>query len=315
MSTGSKRRRGRAVDGIVLLDKPTGMSSNQALQQLKQLYRAAKAGHTGSLDPLATGLLPVCLGEATKLAGLMLTGRKGYLARARLGVSTDTDDADGRVLQVRPVPDLDEARIGAALGPLTGRIRQRAPVYSALKRGGEALYAKARRGEAVEAPVREIHVVRIQLQGRGPDWLELAIDCGAGTYVRSLVRDLGEALGCGAHVTALQRTWAEPFPDPVMWTLEQLQQLAADRGETGLEAALLPLEAGLAALPRVDLDAAQEALLRHGQAVPVVHAEDGPAWAAGSDGRAIALVDLAAGELRPRRLLLRGAAPVQLEPR
>src|SRR5690606_15828757 len=214
------RRKLRPLDGILLLDKPSGPSSNQALQRVKQLYRAAKAGHTGSLDPLATGLLPVCLGEATKIAGHLLGSRKAYRTVAVLGATTDTDDADGQVLLERPVPALGESLIEAALAPLRGRIAQRAPIYSALKSGGEPLYARARRGEAIEAPVREVEVHRLELLRREGATLELEIECGSGTYVRSLVRDLGEALGCGAHVAQLRRLWVEPFHAPRMHTLE-----------------------------------------------------------------------------------------------
>src|SRR5690606_27901441 len=154
------------LDGLLLLDKPAGLSSNQAMQRARHIFRARKAGHTGSLDPLATGLLPVCFGEATKIAGLLLGADKAYLATAVLGATTDTDDADGAVLRDRPVPSLDNAAIEAALAPLRGAIRQRAPIYSALKQGGEPLYAKARRGEDIDAPVRDVVVQRLELLER-----------------------------------------------------------------------------------------------------------------------------------------------------
>jgi tRNA pseudouridine55 synthase len=255
----------RKLDGILLLDKPQGLSSNQALQRVRHLFRAEKAGHTGSLDPLATGLLPVCFGEATKIAGLLLGSHKAYETTAVLGLTTDSDDADGAALLQREVPaDLDDARIEAALAPLRGAIRQRAPIYSALKQGGEPLYAKARRGEVIEAPEREVVVHQLQLLDRDGSRLRLHVECGSGTYVRSLVRDLGETLGCGAHVATLRRLWVDPFTAPRMYTLEELQALA-EQGEARLEACLLPIESGLTAFPRVTLDSSQALRLGQGQ--------------------------------------------------
>ncbi|MBA3485583.1 MAG: tRNA pseudouridine(55) synthase TruB, partial [Lysobacter sp.] len=209
----------RPLHGLLLLDKPAGLSSNQALQQARHLFRASKGGHTGSLDPLATGLLPLCFGEATKIAGLLLGARKAYQATAVLGVTTDTDDADGLPLLERPVPVLDAATIEAALAPLRGTIIQRAPIYSALKQGGEPLYAKARRGETIQAPEREVLVHALDVLEHHDSQLQLHIECGSGTYVRSLVRDMGESLGCGAHVSRLRRLWVDPFRQPRMFTL------------------------------------------------------------------------------------------------
>lgn len=260
----------RPLDGILLLDKPAGLSSNQALQHVRRLLRAEKGGHTGALDPLATGLLPLCFGEATKIAGLLLGGRKAYEAEVRLGATTDTDDADGQVLRERPVPSLARAAVEAALAPFLGRIRQRPPIYSALKQGGEPLYAKARRGETIEVAEREVEVEAITLLALEGDRLRLAVTCGSGTYIRSLARDLGERLGCGAHITALRRTWVEPFNPPLMYTfeaLEALEAVAAAGGEPALDALLLPVEAGLAHWPAVVVDAAQALRLGQGQAV------------------------------------------------
>ncbi|HTD27835.1 MAG TPA: tRNA pseudouridine(55) synthase TruB [Xanthomonadaceae bacterium] len=259
----------RELHGLLLLDKPAGASSNQVLQLVRRLFRAEKAGHTGSLDPLATGLLPICFGEATKIAGVLLGESKSYTTLARLGATTDTDDADGTVLRSRPVPQFDDATLDAALAPLRGRILQRPPIYAALKQGGEPLYAKARRGEAVKVAEREVDVFRIACVERGddwlrPDWLRLEIDCGSGTYVRSLVRDLGEALGCGAHVVELRRLWVEPFRVPRMFTLPELEALAAV-DESTLEATLLPIEAGMVGLKGVTLDVAQAQRLGQGQ--------------------------------------------------
>jgi len=311
--TQRQRTKFRKLDGILLLDKPRGPSSNQALQRTRHLFRAEKGGHTGSLDPLATGLLPLCFGEATKLAGGLLGARKAYDTVARLGQVTDTDDADGQVLRERPVPRLDIATIDAELARLTGRIMQRPPIYSALKRGGEPLYAKARRGEDVEVEPREVDVHEFSLlsaadlldaaEGVPPgNVLRLRVECGSGTYVRSLVRDLGEALGCGAHVVELRRLWIDPFRNPRMWTFAELEALAA-RGEPSLEACLLPLEAGMDAWPRVEVDAAAAARLAHGQAVTGRGLPDGEVAIFGPDGRVLGLGCAEGGaRLRPRRL-------------
>lgn len=307
------RTKFRELDGILLLDKPRGPSSNQALQRARHLFRAAKGGHTGSLDPLATGLLPLCFGEATKIAGGLLGARKAYDTVARLGQVTDTDDADGQVLRERPVPVLDIATIDAALADLTGRILQRPPIYSALKRGGEPLYAKARRGEDVEVEPREVDVHEFSLlsasdlvdaaEGVAPgNVLRLRVECGSGTYVRSLVRDLGEALGCGAHVVELRRLWIDPFRNPRMWTFAELEALA-ERGEASLEACLLPLEAGMDAWPRAEVDAAGAARLAYGQAAVGVEGAAGEVAVFGPAGRVLGLGTCdGEGGLKPRRM-------------
>ncbi|OOG46977.1 tRNA pseudouridine(55) synthase TruB [Rhodanobacter sp. C01] len=256
----------RDLHGIVLLDKPLGLSSNQALQTVRRLLRAAKGGHTGALDPLATGLLPLCFGEATKLAGSLLGARKAYVAECRLGITTDTADREGEILQQRPVPKLDEAIIEAALAKLRGRIMQVPPMYSALKLDGERLYAKARRGEIVEVPAREVEIHRFELLARTDDALTLLVECGSGTYVRSLAVDLGEDLGCGAHLTALRRLWVEPFREPRMVSLAELEQ-AAEQDDEALLAWLLPVSAGLSDLPSLQLDEAQGMAISRGQQV------------------------------------------------
>lgn len=328
----NRKARFRRLDGILLLDKPSGMSSNQALQRVRHLYRAEKAGHTGSLDPLATGLLPICFGEATKVAGLLLGSRKAYETVAQLGVTTDTDDADGVVLRERPAPPLDDARLQVVLDGFLGRIRQRAPIYSALKQGGEALYAKARRGEAVDAPEREVDVHGFRLLARDGDSLRLHVECGSGTYVRSLVRDLGERLGCGAHVRELRRLWVEPFNDPEMVTLDELQaELAHDAD--ALDARLLPIETALGRFPRVMLGAEAARRFGHGQAIdaaegvapPPIPGDAGASADAGSSagshggrdvhvvygpgGKLLGLASIGAGLLRPQRLFSWAAVP------
>lgn len=299
----SARIQWRDLHGIVLLDKPMGVSSNQALQSARRLFRAAKGGHAGALDPLATGLLPLCFGEATKLAGSLLGSRKAYIAECRLGITTDTADREGEVLQQRPVPPLDDAMIEAALAKLRGRILQVPPMYSALKRDGERLYAKARRGETVEVAPREVDVYQLALLSRTGETLELMVECGSGTYVRSLATALGEDLGCGAHLAALRRTWVEPFREPRMVTLEDLQQ-AAEQGDGALLPLMLPVSAGLSDIPTVRLDETQSMAIARGQPVQLdASLPAGRCAAFASDGALLAVVEL---DTQRKTRILRG---------
>jgi tRNA pseudouridine55 synthase len=299
----------RDISGILLLDKPQGLSSNQALQKVRHLFQARKAGHTGSLDPMAMGLLPICFGEATKIAGFLLGSRKAYDAEVRLGMTTTTDDAEGEVVSTRPVPELDAAALDVALCTLRGRIMQAPPAYSAIKQGGVALYKRARRGEDVQVPQRQVEVQRLELVQRDGDRLHLHVECGSGTYIRSLARDLGERLGCGAHLTALRRVWVDPFRRPDMWTLEQLQARAADGGTAGLDELLLPLEQGLEALPALTVTADQAVLLEQGKHLTHgVLGEQALCRAIDEQGRLVALVSIdPAGEVRVRRGFNRSA--------
>jgi tRNA pseudouridine55 synthase len=277
------------IHGILLLDKPLGLSSNQALQTARRLVGAAKGGHTGSLDPLATGLLPLCFGEATKLAGWLLGSRKAYEAEVRLGVTTTTADLEGDVVQTLPVPPLDDAAIEAALAPLRGHIVQIPPAYSAIKQDGVPLYVRARRGEAVDVPAREVDVYRLEVLGREGDTVRLIVECGSGTYVRSLAVDFGANLGCGAHLTGLRRLWVEPFMAPAMVTMDALRE-AAGAGPDQLEAFVLPIDAGLSHIPRVELDPGQTRVLGFGQPVPLGQgAAPGRCGVWGADGRLMAL--------------------------
>lgn len=295
----------RRLDGILLLDKPGGVSSNAALQMARRLFQAEKGGHTGSLDPLATGLLPLCFGEATKIAGLLLGSAKAYEAEVVLGTVTDTDDADGAVLQQRAVPEFDDATLAAALQPLLGRIQQRAPVYSALKQGGEPLYAKARRGEVIEAPVREVEVHEIRVLERTANRLKLEVTCGSGTYIRSLARDLGETLGCGAHISALRRLWVEPFRSPRIFTLDTLRGLADSGGLAALEACLLPVEDGLTGFPAIHLDAEAERRFGMGQRLPGQGPAIGKVAVFNGQGKALGLGEVSeSGLLSPSRLFV-----------
>ncbi|TAL86223.1 MAG: tRNA pseudouridine(55) synthase TruB [Rhodanobacter sp.] len=285
------RHQYRDLHGLVLLDKPTGLSSNQALQSVRRLLRAAKGGHTGALDPLASGLLPLCFGEATKLAGSLLGARKAYIAECRLGITTDTADREGDVLQQCAVPVLDDAKIESVLATLRGRISQVPPMYSALKRDGERLYVKARRGETIDVPPREVEVHRLDLIARDGDTLSLYVECGSGTYVRSLAVDMGERLGCGAHLTGLRRTWVEPFRDPAMVTLEEIQQAAA-QGDEALLGCLLPISAGLVDLPTLQLDEGQSMAIARGQQIPLnMSADTGRCAAFDHEGTLLALLE------------------------
>jgi tRNA pseudouridine55 synthase len=291
MSRRRHRPDARDLHGILLLDKPLDMSSNKALQIAMAILRAAKGGHTGALDPLATGLLPLCFGEATKIAGSLLGSRKAYLAECRLGATTTTADLEGQVIDQRPVPPLDEGVIEAALAPLRGRIVQVPPVYSALKQDGEPLYLKARRGEAVQAPPREVEIDRLELVSRTDDTLTLYVECGSGTYIRSLAVDLGENLGCGAHLSALRRLWVEPFREPAMVTLDALRE-AAEQGEAEVDRLVLPVSAGLAGLPALHLDPdAAQAVSRGHQIGWPAGRPPGRSAAFADDGRLLALVD------------------------
>ena len=294
----------RAHDGVLLLDKPLGISSSQALQRVRRLLNGVKGGHTGALDPLATGMLPLCFGEATKIAGILLSSRKSYRAELRLGQTTSTDDAEGELLQERPVPALQAAELDAALAHFTGRFAQRAPVYSALKQGGQPLYRRVRRGEAVEAPVREVEVFALRRLAQGADQLSLEIVCGSGFYVRSLARDLGERLGCGAHLCALRRQWVEPFQDLPMLGLDALVAMAPSAIEATLRERLIPIERALAHWPQWPLDEAESRAIVQGRSVSAPPAAGGtaPSLLRDPEGRPLALAIVEAGRWR----ILRG---------
>jgi tRNA pseudouridine55 synthase len=294
------------VDGILLLDKPEGLSSNQALQRVRRIFGVAKAGHTGSLDPLATGMLPCCLGEATKVAGYLLGARKAYAARVRLGAKTTTGDREGEVIERSDVPVLDRATVEAAAARFIGRIRQRPPAYSALKRGGVPLYRLARRGETVEVEPRPVEIHSIRVGAVADGLIDLAVVCGAGTYIRSLAVDLGAALGCSAHLEALRRTWVDPFEGRPMHTLAEVEVLA-ERDRTALAGWLLPVAEGLALLPSVHLDASAAERFRHGQVLPLGLEAAEALRVEGPDGLLLGIgASDFEGRLRPRRLIHAG---------
>lgn len=265
MNTPRAQRFDRAVDGILLLDKPQGMSSNAALQQARVALRALKAGHAGSLDPLATGMLPLCFGQATKVCGYLLESRKSYRVIARLGIRTDSADADGAMIETAAVPTFDEAKVQQVLASFLGPQQQVPPMYSALKHQGQRLYELARRGEVIERAPRDIVIERMELLRFTADEVEFEVRCSKGTYVRSLVEDLAARLGTVGHVTLLRRTQVDPFDASRMVTLEQLDAARAEGGPAALDAWLLPADAALAALPALQLDEARATDLSHGR--------------------------------------------------
>lgn len=272
------------IDGALLLDKGVGLSSNAALQQAKRLYGAAKAGHAGTLDPLASGLLVVLFGEATKFAGPLLDSDKEYLATLKLGEKTRTGDAEGEVLLARPV-NASDGDIAAVLGRFRGPIDQLPPMHSALKREGVPLYKLARRGETVSRERRRVEILELELVKSASPLLELRVRCSKGTYVRTLAEDIGEALGCGAHLAALRRTACGPFRLQHARTLEALAGLSPEERERQL----LPLARLLEGLPRTELDPSAEARLRNGQELQVNGLPQGLCAVYRADGAVIGL--------------------------
>ncbi len=265
-----KKNKGRAVNGVLLFDKPAGGSSNYMLQKVKRLFGAAKAGHTGSLDPLATGMLPICFGEATKISAFLLDADKRYHLRCQLGVKTTTGDAEGEVIETQDASQVNLADIEALLPGFIGDIEQIPPMYSAIKHNGERLYKLARKGVEVERKARTITIYALELLSLESGILEMEVSCSKGTYVRTLVEDLAAKLGLGAHITTLRRLSVGPY-DGEMVTFEQLEKLA-EAGNEALDACLLPIDSGVADWPDVQLGADAAFYVRQGQAVLVPHA-------------------------------------------
>lgn len=293
----SKRR----IDGVLLLDKPRGVSSNAALQRAKRLYRAQKAGHTGTLDPLATGLLPVCFGDATKFAQVLLDADKTYIAAVRLGVTTTTGDAEGEVVATRPVTTSRE-ELESVLKNFVGRIAQVPPRHSALKRDGRKYYEYARAGVEIVRHPREVEIRKMELLSwQSPD-LELRVGCGKGTYIRVLAEDIGAALGCGAHLTGLSRTGSGGFALADAVTLDDLQRLS----EAARDAALLPVDALVGGLARLDLADSDSIRLAQGQAVVRSGLDDGIVRVYTAGGFA-GVASVVGGIVRARRLVAQNA--------
>ena len=267
MSTAGARAR-RRVDGILLLDKPAGATSNTVLQRVKRIYQAAKAGHTGSLDPIATGLLPICFGQATKLCGFLLDGDKRYRAVARLGVKTSTGDCEGEAIANSDPASLSRPILESALTRFLGTQVQTPPMYSALKHQGLRLYQLARAGVEVDRAPRQISILELKLLEGGGDTFAIEVTCSKGSYIRTLVEDIAASVGQVAHIVALRRTAAAPFWSPQMVSFDQLEA-AAGRGLEELDAMLLPPATGAASLPRVEVDDDRAFYLARGQAVRI----------------------------------------------
>ena len=264
-----RRSKGRPVDGVIVLDKPVGLSSNDAVQRVKRLFAARKVGHTGSLDPLATGVLPLCLGEATKFSQYLLNSDKRYLTKVRLGVATDSGDADGQVIAERDCGDLSRARIDAALDAFRGPIEQVPSMFSAVKHQGQPLYKLARQGIEIDREARPVTLYRNDIVDFAGDTLTLDIHCSKGTYVRTIAHDLGEALGCGAHVYELRRTMAGPYNEEHLVTFDDLER-AREAGE--LDSLLRPIATAVGQWPAVELASTPAFYLRQGNPVLVPHA-------------------------------------------
>lgn len=263
----ARLRKGRAVTGVVLLNKPQGMSSNHALQHVKRLYNAQKAGHTGALDPLATGILPICLGEATKFSQYLLDADKAYRVEALLGVRTTTSDAEGEVVEEKPV-SVDAKHIAEVIQDFIGKQEQSPSIYSALKHEGRPLYYYARRGIEVPKKTREITIHSIELLAVEGNKVVLQVSCSKGTYIRTLVDDLGQALGCGAHVSSLHRNAVADINESTMVTPEQLEK-AAEQGQSTLDDLLQPADLLLGELPKITVTQTQTRDFLHGQPIPL----------------------------------------------
>lgn len=311
------RRRGRDINGVLLLDKHQGLSSNDVLQKVKRIYNANKAGHTGALDPLATGMLPICLGESTKFSQFLLDADKRYRVIARLGQRTNTSDADGEVVQERPV-EFTQEQLVAALEQFRGDSQQIPSMYSALKHQGKPLYEYARQGIDVPREARDITVYELQFIRWEGDELELEIHCSKGTYIRTIIDDLGEVLGCGAHVIYLRRVQVSNYPSERMVSLEQLQQMVAAAEEAGVEPRtvldplLLPMDTAASHLPEINLTDVVAAYVLQGQPVQVqgLPAEGMVRINVGEKRRFIGVGEVDdQGRLAPRRLVVEERVP------
>lgn len=260
------KKKGRDIDGVILLDKPQGMSSNDLLQKVKRIYQANRAGHTGALDPLATGMLPICLGEATKFSQHLLEADKCYVVTAKLGERTDTSDAEGQVVQIRDV-NCTLSDILSILPHFQGELMQVPTMFSALKYQGKPLYEYARAGITIEREARPITIFSLTFIEYQAPYLSLEVHCSKGTYIRTLIDDLGEKLGCGAHVTVLRRIAVANYPKDSMVSLKQLQQFADANDLVQLVSYLLPIDSAVSSLPSLILNQQQAQNIRFGQRI------------------------------------------------
>ncbi|MDA9556783.1 tRNA pseudouridine(55) synthase TruB [Vibrio sp.] len=307
----ARRRKGRPVNGVILLDKPTGHSSNDILQKVKRIYFAEKAGHTGALDPLATGMLPICLGEATKFSQFLLDSDKRYRVIAKLGERTDTSDSDGEVVETRPV-NVSSDQLEKAIEFFRGTTDQIPSMFSALKYQGKPLYEYARKGETVPRESRKITVFEASLHRFEGNEVEMEIHCSKGTYIRTIVDDLGEMLGCGAHVTMLRRTGVADYPFEKMVTLEALNELLEKAQQQDiqpkelLDPLLLPMDTAVEALPEVNVTDEMQDMLQHGQPVFMTNIPEGPLKLTGGDNKLfLGIGELnSEGKVAPKRLVV-----------
>lgn len=266
-----RRRKGRNVHGIIVLDKEQGFTSNAALQQIKRLYEANKAGHTGSLDPLATGVLPLCLGEATKVSQFLLDSDKKYEAKIQLGARTDSGDSAGKVIASCTDFSISRKQIESALAEFKGDIKQVPPMYSALKVGGVPLYKMARQGTVIDREPRDITIYSIELLSFEKEVIDVEIACSKGTYIRTIADDLGQALGCGAHIIALRRTQAGVFTEQDCVSRQFLENAKEQSGLEGIDEFLIPMDTAIGDLPEVILPSVAASCIKNGQPVLVRH--------------------------------------------
>ena len=305
----ARQRKGRTISGILVLDKPLGESSNRSLQIAKRLYGAAKAGHTGALDPLATGVLPLCFGEATKFSQYLLDADKGYDSTFTLGMTTDTADAEGKTLAVVDASGVTENDINDALAAFRGELDQVPPMYSAIKQNGQPLYKLARQGLEVERKARRVVIKTLELRAFRPGEqaeIDVSIECSKGTYVRTLAEDIGKALGCGAHVSALRRTRSGPFTLADSVAPTTLEALKDNEQVAEMDQLLLPADAALGTLPLVTLSESAGFYLQQGQPVLVPNAPcSGMVRVALPDGEFLGVAEiLDDGRVAPRRLVV-----------
>lgn len=304
----ARRRKGRAVDGIYILNKPNGLSSNQALQQVKRLFFAQKAGHTGNLDPMATGVLPICLGEATKFSQYLLDADKAYEATIEFGVQTTTGDIEGEVLETNDCSHITEGDVLAAIAKQTGEISQVPPMYSALKHNGQPLYKLARQGITVERKARDVTIYQLELVNftEGPKAkADIFVRCSKGTYIRTLAEDIAAFLKVGAHLSRLHRTQAGQFTDKDMHELTELQALKADDSFEAMDGQLIAAENAVNHFPLVEVSETEGYYVRLGQAVHIGQAPiSGLVRIKQSDGLFLGIGEvLDDGRIGPKRLI------------
>ncbi len=287
------------MNGVLVVDKPKGPTSSDVVQIVRRALKVKKAGHTGTLDPMATGVLPLCLGDATRIAQVLTDGNKSYDATLKLGVTTDTLDAEGAVLQTRPVPALTRERLEQVFAAFRGALKQTPPMYSAIKKDGKRLYELARAGEEVEREARAVTVFSLTLNDFTSDELKLSVACSKGFFVRTLAADIGEALGCGAHLTALRRTQSGPFAIARAIPLQEI----VDKGAEAVAGKLASLDESLAFLPEVKTNEAEADRVKHGGVVEVARPDEAMVRVTGPTGEVLALAEIRRGRLVYKRVL------------